>query len=100
MRRSTYAFCHGDRGAVRTASTCMPATVVATSATRAIPIMQEIPWRLVFREGVPKLLRDPAGGRMGRDIRMNDTSTVMGEDDQHHGELMAENEDLQVEGGA
>lgn len=45
--------------------------------------MHEIPWRLVFREGGPELLRDPAGGRMGRDVRMNDAPTVMREDDQH-----------------
>ena len=50
---------------------------------RAIPIMHEIAWRLVFREGVPELLRDPAGRRMGPDVRMNDASSVMSQDDQH-----------------
>ena len=32
MTRSTYAFCHGERGAVRTAAVFIPAMVVATSA--------------------------------------------------------------------
>jgi hypothetical protein len=32
MTRSAQAFCHGDRGAVRTVSVFMPAMVVATSA--------------------------------------------------------------------
>lgn len=50
---------------------------------RAIPIMHEIAWRLVFREGVPELLRDPAGGRVGRGVRMNDASSFMSQDDQH-----------------
>jgi hypothetical protein len=36
----------------------------------------------VFREGVPELLRDPAGGRMRRDVRMKDVSSVMSQDDQ------------------
>jgi len=50
---------------------------------RAITIVHEIPWRLVLQEGVPELLRDPAGGRIGRDLDVHDASAVMGEDDQH-----------------
>ncbi len=45
--------------------------------------MHEIPKRLIFREGVPQLLRDPAGGRMRRDVHVDDASPVMSEDDQH-----------------
>jgi hypothetical protein len=50
---------------------------------RAIPIMHEIPWRVVVREGVPELLRDPHGRRMGGDGYMHDASPVVGEDDEH-----------------
>ena len=35
ITRSAYAFCHGDRGAVRTAWIFIPAVVVATSAKTA-----------------------------------------------------------------
>ena len=48
--------------------------------------MHEIPWRLICWKGVPELLRDPAAGRMSGHVRMDDASTVMGEDDQHEQE--------------
>ena len=45
--------------------------------------MQEIAGRLVFREGVPKLLGDPGCRRMVGDGHMDDPSTVVLKDDQH-----------------
>jgi hypothetical protein len=38
--------------------------------------MHEIPWRLVVREGVPELLRDP-GGRMGVPVEKSIRSLII-----------------------
>ena len=45
--------------------------------------MHEIAGRLIFREGIPELLCDPARGRTGRNVHVDDASPVMGEDNQH-----------------
>ena len=61
----------------------MPAMVVATSGEDRIAIVQEIPGRLVVREGVAKLLCRPGRRGMVGDGHVNDPSTLVREDDEH-----------------
>ena len=49
----------------------------------AIPIMHEVSWRLVLRKGVPELLRDPPGRRMGGDGHMDNPSPLVREHYEH-----------------
>jgi hypothetical protein len=48
-----------------------------------IAIVQEIPGRLVSREGVAKLLRGPSRGGMLGDGHVDDAATIVCEDDQY-----------------
>ena len=83
MTRSTYAFCHGDRGAVRTACVFIPAMVVAHVCKDRIAIVEEIPRRLVLRKDIPKLLRRPRRCWTLGDRHVGDSSTVMRDDHEH-----------------
>jgi hypothetical protein len=47
-----------------------------------ITVAQEIPWGLVPREGVDHLLGSPRRGRVFRDIDMDETSSLMGQNEQ------------------
>ena len=60
--------------------TLQQATEVGSVAAVAIP--QEVCGRGVVGKGFPDLLSGPGGGRMVGHIQMDDTTTVVGQDDE------------------
>ena len=83
MTRSAYSFCHGDLGAVRTVCMFMPAMVVATPGKDRIAIVNQISRRFILRKGIAQLLRSPSRRRMLGDRHVNDSPTVVREDDKY-----------------
>ena len=82
ISRSTYGFCHGLWGAVRTSSISSRLETgpkILTVGPVAIP--QQKPWRRVPRERVADLLGRPRGRGVPRHVDMQDLSSIMG---QHH----------------
>jgi hypothetical protein len=55
-----------------------------------ITVAQEIPWGLVPREGVDHLLGGPLRGGLFRDIEMDETSPLMGQDEQDEQDLVGD----------
>ena len=84
MRRSTYAFCHGDRGAVTTSWICIAAMVEPTSVNK------QVPRHLVLGKGVAELLGRPCGGGMVGDGDMDDSSPVVREDYEDEQQLVGD----------
>ena len=84
MTRSTWGFCHGERGAVTTSVMPMALTRSQNSEpVRGVTVAQQI-----ARSGVPRkrfgyLAREPGGGRMLGDRRANDLPAIVAEDDRH-----------------
>jgi len=70
MMRSAQAFCHGDRGAVRTVCVFIPAMVVATSAKPNHDRGQAIA-ALGLRKSIARRLCRPGRRRMFGDRHVN-----------------------------
>ena len=83
IRRSTYGFCHGLRGAVTTSSTPIAITVERNDCPYA-PSRSRIRYRgaVSHRKGFANLLRYPIRGRMCRDAEMDDLAALVVEHDE------------------
>ena len=86
MTRSAYAFCHGERGAVRTSWMPIPVTVGPIPAKGVITIANEIPRHLVPRKRLTELLGGPRRRGMAGDGHVYDAATLMRQNDQHEQE--------------
>src|ERR1700674_175550 len=87
IRRSTYGFCQGLRGALRTCS--MPYTLDASLKALAvdrIAIPQQIPRSGIPREGLDDLLGRPLRSRICGDVEMDNPApvTCQHEHDEEH----------------
>ena len=83
MRRSTYGFCHGERGAVTTSFDAHRPNSIAEGRTiRCIPVPQQIAGRGVPGKGLGHLTRKPDLCRILADIEVDDLSAVMAKHDQ------------------
>ncbi len=60
----------------------VPHPLPKRGAVDAVPIAQQIAWRLVPRKRVHDLLGGPLGGGMFRDIEMDDATPLVGQDDE------------------
>lgn len=64
----------------------VPHSLPERCAVDVVPISHEIPWRLVPRKGFQDLLRSPCGGGMFGDVKVDDLSSLVGQnqyDEQH-----------------
>jgi hypothetical protein len=83
MTRSTNPFCHGDRGAVRTAWMFHVSGRRRDRGKDGIAIMEEVSGRFVVRKPVAQLLGRPSRGRMVGDRHVNEPPTVVRKNDEH-----------------
>ena len=81
ITRSTYARCQGERGVDTTSSIPMSRTCSReVLAVNRIAIPQQVAWELVKRESVPQLLAGPLGGWVLGNVKVEDATTIMGQD--------------------
>ena len=83
ISRSAYAFCQGERGAVRTSSMPMARRRRRTRGKRMIAIVNEIARRYVLGKRLTELLGRPRRRRTLGDRDVHDAAALMGEDHQH-----------------
>ena len=88
IRRSTYGFCHGLRGAVTTSSTPIAVTVERNDCPYA-PSRSRIRYRgrRAPRECLSDLLCDPRHRRVRRDTEMHDLAALVVEHDEPEQEV-------------
>lgn len=82
IRRSAYAFCHGERGAVSTRG-CPFLPRGPDLREGGITIPNEVLRDLVSRKRLAELLGGPCRRRMGRDRDVHDAASFVRQDDQH-----------------
>ena len=83
MSLSTNGFCHGERGRRQNLLDLEPRdTPVEVASVDLISVPQQVTRCLIPGKGVNRLLRCPLGRRMFRDIEMNDTATIVTEEDE------------------
>ena len=88
IRRSTYGFCHGLRGAVTTSSTPIAVTVERERLpVCAVPVADQVPRRRAPRECLSDLLCDPRHRRVRRDTEMHDLAALVVEHDEPEQEV-------------
>ncbi len=83
MTRSTYPFCHGERGGGPELANAHAADRCVDGGEGAVAIVEEKPWGLVVGKRLAELLGGPRGGRMSGGRHMHQATPVQRQDDQY-----------------